>query len=236
MTIRSAAALLAAALAAAGCRDHARLAPLVEGQRVYHGQCAVCHGDYGRGDGPLAARLVEDGGAAPADLTDPARIAALGRGGLRRSLGSSGAHRRPASAMPVWGPHLGERLAGRAADFVATLPALGPDARDAVDAYLGAGARGRREYVLFCSGCHGPYGAGDGLFSPALARDLRPADLTDSARFAALDDEALRGLIALGGGHAELAPTMPGWINTLEPEQIEAIAGYVRVLSRTARR
>lgn len=37
----------------------------VEGQIVYDQNCALCHGDGGRGDGPLAAKL----DPAPPDLT-----------------------------------------------------------------------------------------------------------------------------------------------------------------------
>lgn len=39
------------------------------GQEVYDVNCAVCHGEGGNGDGPMAQILVDNGARPPADLT-----------------------------------------------------------------------------------------------------------------------------------------------------------------------
>jgi mono/diheme cytochrome c family protein len=47
-------------------------------QSVYRDDCAQCHGDSGRGDGPKAA----EHNPRPADFTDAARFSAIGDGEL----------------------------------------------------------------------------------------------------------------------------------------------------------
>jgi mono/diheme cytochrome c family protein len=220
---------------ASGCKPGQPPAEdLVRGMQVYQADCAVCHGDHGAGDGPLAARLVAPGGRAPESLADSARIAGLGRDGLRESLTSASAHTRSGSAMPVWGPHLGPELTERVLDYLLTLPAQDEAVRRGVRDYLGGGVeaarQGRRLYVQYCSGCHGPYGRGDALMADPLRKELGRVDLAES-RVAALSDGELRALIGSGGAHAAVAPTMPGWIGTLSPAQIDEIAGYLRSIA-----
>lgn len=47
--------------------------PETEGLEVFTTHCVVCHGERGKGNGPIAASM----NPRPADLTNPARIAAL---------------------------------------------------------------------------------------------------------------------------------------------------------------
>jgi mono/diheme cytochrome c family protein len=234
------AALALLGSAAAGCKpDGPAAEDLVRGMQVYQADCAVCHGDHGAGDGPLAGRLVAAGGRAPVGLADSARIAGLGRDGLRESLTSATAHARSGSAMPVWGPHLGPELTERVLDYVLTLPVQDEAVRRGVRDYLGGGAaaagQGRRLYVHYCSGCHGPYGRGDALVSEPLRKELGRVDLAES-RVAGLSDGELRALIGSGGAHAAVAPTMPGWIGTLSPAQIDEVAGYLRSIAAAGSR
>lgn len=44
-------------------------ASVSRGQQLYDVNCAVCHGDQGGGDGPMAPILVDNGANPPADLT-----------------------------------------------------------------------------------------------------------------------------------------------------------------------
>lgn len=239
-TVLAAVALGAAALTAAacGCRDVDARPPLVRGMQAYQAHCAACHGEGGGGDGPVADSLAARG-VRPPSLVAADRVRALGDGGIARAIGS-GAHVAGARAMPVWGAHLGTALQGDVTSYVVTLPQQSPAARAAQAGYLesppGTAREARRTYVRFCSGCHGPEGAGDALVAPSLRERLAAPDLRDSLRFAALADQDLRDFIALRGAHAQYASVMPGWIHLLGPGDVDALVGYVRHLSRTASR
>jgi mono/diheme cytochrome c family protein len=109
------AAIGAAVAVAAGCRhEPAPAAParrpdrvLAEfGAELFHRHCAACHGEEGRGDGPVASELRTP----PADLT---RIAAR-RGGVfpdgeiaRYIDGRFEVAAHGTRAMPIWGERFG---------------------------------------------------------------------------------------------------------------------------------
>jgi len=83
---------------------------LVEiGKEVFVRHCASCHGEAGRGDGPVAGALRTP----PADLT---RIAArrggvLPKGEIARFVdGRFVVEAHGTREMPVWGERLGERI------------------------------------------------------------------------------------------------------------------------------
>jgi mono/diheme cytochrome c family protein len=72
---------------------------------------------------------------------------------------------------------------------------------------------GRDSFEMFCAGCHGPAGRGDGLIAPALK--TRPADLTSLARRheGVYPRELVRGFVV---GTARRVPAhgtseMPAW-------------------------
>lgn len=219
-----------------GCKAEQEVADLTGGGQAYLAQCAVCHGIEGRGDGPLAATIATAGRTSPAAL-DMARIRALGRDGVRRAI-ETGGHADPApSMMPVLAPHLGTKWMDRIADYVVAAPAAGKAGRAALDQYLappaGTDAAGRRTYVMYCSGCHGPGGAGDGFYSPDIEQRLHPAPLRGDA-LANFDEVAITNLISQGGGHAPDAVTMPGWLHAIPVHDRAALAGYVRALAKEA--
>lgn len=234
--IRRGAVLLAAVsllvAVVSGCKDEQQVVELTSGGQAYLAQCAVCHGVEGRGDGPLAAGMTTEGRTTPPAL-ESARIRALGRDGVRRAI-ESGAHVEGGSLMPVLGPHLGSAWIDRIADYVVAAPSAGTPEAASRERYLaapkGTDPAGRRTYVMYCSGCHGPQGAGDGFFSPEMAKRLHPAPLGGEA-VARLDEAALSKLIAEGGGHAPDAVTMPGWLRTIPAHDQAALAGYVRSLA-----
>jgi mono/diheme cytochrome c family protein len=219
---------------AGGCRNTRKAAQLQSGGRAYLAQCAVCHGPEGKGDGPLAASIAAEGKRPPAVL-DAARVASLGRDGVRNAI-ETGNHLRAGSPMPIWGPHLGPDWIDLIADFVVAAPAAGETGRSAVAGYLaappGTPPTGRRVYVTYCSGCHGPQGGGDGFVSPQVAAKLAMEPLRGSS-LARFDDAELERLIGAGGAHAPEAETMPGWLHTLSPDDRKALLGYLRTLPGT---
>jgi mono/diheme cytochrome c family protein len=219
---------------ASGCRQETAAADLEAGGQAYLAQCAVCHGPAGRGDGPLAASIAAQGKTPPPAL-DAARVASLGKPGVRKAI-ESGVHGSP---MPVWGPHLGPAWTDRIADYVIAAPRAGAVGRAARDRYLAAPAgtppAGRRAYVIYCSGCHGPQGGGDGFFSPQLEAELTPEPLR-GVQIARLDEAALWKIIGLGGAHAPNAVTMPGWLYTISPDDRRALTGYLHALAASGAR
>ena len=88
---------------------------LARGAQVFHEQCAACHGDTGRGDGPKARRLK---GPPPADLTDPAALGAVTPIDIYRKimLGVAG------TAMPSFEETVPDSDRWAVTAYVATLP------------------------------------------------------------------------------------------------------------------
>jgi len=74
-----------------------------------------------------------------------------------------------------------------------------------------------------CVACHGKGGEGNGPVAAALSP--RPANLTDTTLMNSLTDEDLLTIITKG------RRTMPAFGALLKPEEIAALAAYVRSLS-----
>jgi mono/diheme cytochrome c family protein len=210
------------------------------GRRIYLSSCSMCHGDQGMGDGPLSSELVKEAGTPPARLNDAAKLAALGRVGVRKIIVEGGGHRNRSNLMPAWGDKLTPIMADDVTDFVMSLPGLSPAIPAAtLDKYLkappGSPVEGKRLFVYYCSGCHGLSGHGDGVYAKTLRqRDkVWPRNLTQTAYFATKTDKDLYVAVSLGGGHIGKSTMMPAWSSTLTPAQIKHLVSYVRALSRT---
>jgi mono/diheme cytochrome c family protein len=223
--------------------DSARQARLAEGQKVYLANCAMCHGEWGLGDGPIAAQLQKESGALPAHLNDRARLEAMGRATLVQVIERGGAHTGRSNLMPPWGSALSSEEIEKIADFVMALPDLHREIPPStMSKYLaappGATPEGRRLFVTMCTACHGPSGKGDGRYADSMfvRNKVRPRDLTDSLYFGRLKDTELFATISLGGGFFHKSPYMPVWGVSLTPEQINHLVSYIRALSHTAPR
>lgn len=83
---------------------------------------------------------------------------------------------------------------------------------------------GAELYARQCVACHGETGKGDG--PAAAAFNPKPVDLTDAGYMSTLTPQALLKVLAAGKG------AMPGFGATLSPEELEALAAYVRSLSQ----
>ena len=88
----------------AGDDENIRLIESIQGPALYQAYCAVCHGTFGKGDGPMGKVLK----TAPPDLT---RIAARNGSKFPSSkiqkiiLGEDAtASSHGTRAMPIWGP------------------------------------------------------------------------------------------------------------------------------------
>jgi mono/diheme cytochrome c family protein len=140
--------------------------------------CAPCHGESGRGDGPVAAALKEP----PADLTSLARRndGRFPRDRVRAYVAGSG---RPvpahgSSEMPVWGPLFSTfesdaRTKARLENLVDYIERMQPPSTAANDP-------GALLFRTYCGSCHGANGRGDGPAAAAMREP--PPDLTHFAQ------------------------------------------------------
>jgi mono/diheme cytochrome c family protein len=213
---------------------------LDNGRRIYVASCAMCHGDQGNGDGPLASELVKEAGTPPAKINDPARLAALGRAGVKQIIVEGGGHRSRSNLMPAWGDKLSVQNADDVTDFVMSLPGLNPAIPAAtLDKYMqappGSPVEGQRLFAYYCAGCHGLAGKGDGVYAQTLrARDkIWPRNLTQTSYLANKTDQELFVTVSLGGGHVGKSTMMPAWSVSLTPEQIKHLVSYIRAISKT---
>jgi mono/diheme cytochrome c family protein len=216
------------------------MAALNPGQRTFLTHCAMCHGLWGGGDGPLAAELQRGAHIKPAMLNNRERMSQLSRDEVVRVIEKGGGHTGRSNLMPPWQGKLDPLTIAEVADFVKLLPDLDPSTPSAtVAAFLaappGSPPEGRQLFVVYCAMCHGPQGHGDGPLSDTLfARNgIRPRNLTDSSYFAGKTDQEVFALVSLGGAHFHKSPSMPVWSVTLRPAQIKSLVSYIRTISRT---
>jgi len=92
-----------------------------------------------------------------------------------------------------------------------------------------AGApKAERLYLGLCATCHGPDGTGSWRAALFL---VRPGKLSDAATIDRRSDQYLFDLIKYGGAPIG-RPGMPAFGSTLTDDDIRAMVGYVRGLSR----
>lgn len=215
-------------------------AALDQAKQAYLGYCAMCHGEWGNGDGPMAAELKKESGTGPAVLNLRGRLQKIGRKEVIEVIRKGGAHTHRSNLMPPWGERLDDQLIANMADFIMTLPDLKPGpTTDVIRQFLqappGSSGEGRRLFVFYCTACHGPQGKGNGPSADTVwARNkIRPRDLTDSSYFAAKTDQELFSTLSLGGAHMGKSVYMPAWTASLTAPQIKDLLSYVRTISRT---
>lgn len=190
------------------------LAKSFEGRKLYTTYCLVCHGEDGRGKGPLAAKLKK----APASLVDSARMEKYTDQDLFRVIESGKAHDKIMEGMPQWG---------------SVLP--GPSVQ-AVVAYLRFMHRskhpliadpeaGRAVYANYCASCHGVDGKGNGVMTKILP--IKPADHTNPEKMDTLSNDQILKIVRDGDPHSY----MPGWKSVLTEAEIRAVVSYLRLLS-----
>ncbi|MBI4508868.1 MAG: cytochrome c [Deltaproteobacteria bacterium] len=86
------------------------------GAQIFAARCTPCHGTHGRGDGPLAAKLVTE----PRDLTRR-EVGNLPPEHLYRVVRDGGASVGLSKAMPAWGRKLDDDQIADVLAFVLTL-------------------------------------------------------------------------------------------------------------------
>ena len=84
----------------------------------------------------------------------------------------------------------------------------------------------KKEFIRFCSKCHGNEGKGDGPQADALT--TKPRDFTDCARMKAISDDTIFTAIKEGGESVHLSKDMPAWKDGMDDDEIRDLAAYVR--------
>jgi len=237
-TVTSEADSIAQALAA----DSTALALAERGRDAYLASCAMCHGAYGEGNGPMASQVATQG-KPPAALNDPILLDRVGREELIKIITMGGARSHLSNLMPSWGEKIPAETIEQIADYVMVLPRLKPGITTVkIDEYLqappGAAADGRKLFVFYCTMCHGPEAKGDGILADSLwaRHQVRPRNLTDTAYFTPKTDQEIYMTVSLGGDYTAHSELMPGWDVKLSPAEVKDLVSYVRAVSKTESR
>lgn len=218
-----------------------------EGRQVYEQHCWYCHGEEGRGDGPVAAYLWPR----PRSFYQATyRLRSTGSGYLPadEDLYRTVSRGMPGTAMPAWSSVLSARERWSVIAYVKTFasdlfesPYMSPDSAPVavpdsppvgVDSLVRWGRRVYRSSE--CGSCHGRSGRGAGSRADSLTDDLDrpvfPADLSFGWRFkggSTPRDLYLRLSTGMDG------TPMPSYRETLDDAERWALAQYVSNLERS---
>jgi mono/diheme cytochrome c family protein len=210
---------------------------LAQGKAMYHSACASCHGEDGKGDGPVAANLRSQ----PDDLTNADydyRSTAAGQlptdYDLYRTI-TAGIHN---SAMPLF-KQMSSDDRWAVVQYVKTLSPKFADSESIPLQVVNYGhpilsspqslAKGRKIYIQAkCADCHGENGLGDGPLATKdvdkKGRQIEAMDLTNYSEYKYCHNasDIFRILYTgLSGSH------MPSYAATLSEEERWHLANYV---------
>jgi mono/diheme cytochrome c family protein len=73
-----------------------------DGRELFVHNCTVCHGPFGKGDGPLGLTLAKERNIRPRDLTDSTYMATLDDQRIYTVIMLGGGHVHRSAYMPVW--------------------------------------------------------------------------------------------------------------------------------------
>lgn len=177
---------------------------LANGALIYARHCAACHGDGGRGDGPVALNAEMN----PGDLTDPTSA----RSQTPFDWYSTITYGRIENLMPPWRDALTEQERWDVAMYTYTYHV------EAEQLALGQ--------VLYqeCADCHGDLGRGDGPEAANLRIDVK--DLTDQSAMVTLSDASIFRMVEQG-----FEDVMPSYSDRFSADEMWAVTAYARSLS-----
>ena len=171
------------------------------GLQLWHDNCAGCHGNDGRGDGPAAAWLSPQ----PTNLAERE----YSRAQLTRVLwnGVDG------TSMPAWRDHPTENIAALVDVVLSQSTVSGETGAATADLQLG-----EQIYAANCAECHGDAGGGDGYAANDLP--IRPTDFRGERPSLGESIRVLRNGIE--------GTSMAPWTDRLNDEELVAVAHYIR--------
>ncbi len=181
--------------------------------------CQLCHGNSGKGDGPLAKAMK----ISPADLTTTVRsrsdtiLMKIITGTGRQTITGRDRHNLLSDAMPEWKDIFS---ASQVKALIAYLRFLGSK-----HDLMGDPEVGLQLYQKYCQVCHGTEGDGDGIMTKLMG--IMPMDHTNPNETNRLNNEELVKSILDGKGRF-----MPSWRGILNQNDVDALVSYIRLLSR----
>lgn len=197
------------------------------GAQTYLQRCALCHGSFGMGEGPLPLALKN---YPRTNLLDPRYP--TDEASLRQQIiwGGSKGDMNPLS--PPWGNELTwtqmestiqfiQQLRADTGQSVALLKRLNAE-QTPVDIETG-----RNIYQGRCAICHGKTGKGDGRMAKII-KNPPPFNLTLSRA----PDSYLHEFISKGGEAMGRSYRMPPWGEELSKPELESVIGYIKTLRK----
>jgi cytochrome c oxidase cbb3-type subunit 3 len=91
-------------------------------------------------------------------------------------------------------------------------------------------AAAKKNFVMFCSKCHGAEGKGNGPEAGTLS--TKPRDFTDCARMKTMTDATLFTAIKEGGPAVNLSKDMQPWKDGMEDDEIRDLVALVRTFCK----
>jgi cytochrome c oxidase cbb3-type subunit 3 len=186
-----------------------------EGYEVFNKYCFICHGEEGKGDGPLAKKLKTP----PANLTDNARLEKRTDKELVRIVEGTSPHGTVSSDMPSWRNAISNSQVRSLVAYIRYL-------HRGKHALPGNPGLGKKVYDSYCVQCHGPHGKADGVLTRVYS--MEPVDHTDAERMNKITNKKLSAIITDGGTGSSL---MPGWEGVLTEDEINAVISYIRLIA-----
>ena len=190
-----------------------------EGRRLFVSYCQLCHGEDGKGGGPLADDMKID----PADLTTTVRsrsdtiLKKIITGEGRQTITGRDRHNIISDKMPSWKDVFTDKQVDA---LIAYLRFLGSSKHP----LMGDPVEGSELYELYCQVCHGVDGDGRGIMTKLMK--IEPSDHTNIYEMNRFTNEELVKSILEGEGRF-----MPAWKGTLTRTEVEALVSYIRLLS-----
>lgn len=190
-----------------------------EGAKVYTRLCSACHGQYGRGDGPVAADL----SVKPPDFTRPELLEGRTDQEVVADLLEAGKS-RPHSPM-LFAQAVKPETMRAAVAYMRTLAVPGKHV---------SVLAGRDVYETFCWLCHGRKGNGKGPAADKLP-GAKPRDFTSPSFVVAGREAELAKTITSGAASTiHGSEYMEEWGTKLTPQQVKDVIAYIATLHRNA--
>lgn len=196
------------------------------GAVVYKSRCALCHGNEGFGDGPLAVAVKD---YPDASLAEARRAKSLDE--IEQAVIYGGSKGAMSPLMPPWGTELSWTEIRSVAMYVdyyrkhleSALTLLRIKSADLPPSR----GLGRSIYISRCLQCHGPEGEGNGRMA-RMIKTPPPYNL----RWSRAPDSYLEQMIAKGGGAMGRSPQMPPWGEELTVNDIKSVILYIKEFRR----